>query len=241
MAADYDPRIVALYDRANPDGPDHDYYRALANRKNAQRILDLGCGTGILTVSFVSPGRSVVGVDPSPSMLAYARQRPGADNVTWIHGKATALAEGEFDFMVMTGNVAQHIIDPQWELSLNALRKAAAEGAVLAFESRNPSARAWEKWAGEAPESSQTPYGVLTEWCQTEVLDEHNVLLRSFNRFEATGELHVEENVLAFRSERQIRAQLVEAGFEVRAVYSDWKSTEFSADKPLMVFEAVAV
>ncbi|MGO3343337.1 MAG: class I SAM-dependent methyltransferase, partial [Glutamicibacter arilaitensis] len=103
MAADYDPRIVALYDRANPDGPDHDYYRALANRKNAQRILDLGCGTGILTVSFVSPGRSVVGVDPSPSMLAYARQRPGADNVTWIHGKATALAEGEFDFMVMTG------------------------------------------------------------------------------------------------------------------------------------------
>ncbi|MGP4981741.1 class I SAM-dependent methyltransferase [Glutamicibacter arilaitensis] len=241
MAADYDPRIVALYDRANPNGPDHDYYRALASRQNAQRILDLGCGTGMLTVSFTGSGRRVVGVDPSSSMLAYARQRPGAENATWIQGDATALAEGEFDFMVMAGNVAQHIIDPQWQLSLNALRKAAVKGAVLAFESRNPAVRAWEKWADEAPGSSETPYGVLTEWCQTELLDEHNVMLRSFNRFEATGELHVEETLLAFRSERQIRAQLVEAGFEVRAVYSDWKSTEFSADKPLMVFEAVAV
>lgn len=174
-------------------------------------------------------------------MLAYARQRPGAENATWIQGDATALAEGEFDFMVMTGNVAQHIIDPQWQLSLNALRKAAAKGAVLAFESRNPAVRAWEKWADEAPGSSETPYGVLTEWCQTELLDEHNVMLRSFNRFEATGELHVEETLLAFRSDQQIRAQLAEAGFEVRAVYSGWKGTEFSADKPLMVFEAVAV
>ena len=47
----YDPRIVDLYDLDNPDGPDHDFYRALADSRDARSILDLGCGTGILTVT----------------------------------------------------------------------------------------------------------------------------------------------------------------------------------------------
>lgn len=35
-AKDYDPRIVDFYDEDNPDGADHDYYRSLAQRRNAQ-------------------------------------------------------------------------------------------------------------------------------------------------------------------------------------------------------------
>lgn len=67
---DYDPRLVDLYDIDNPDGPDHDFYRALADRCAAPTILDLGCGTGMLTVSLAREGRRVVGIDPSPTMLA---------------------------------------------------------------------------------------------------------------------------------------------------------------------------
>ena len=32
----YDPRMVDFYDEDNPDGADHDYYRSLAHRRNAQ-------------------------------------------------------------------------------------------------------------------------------------------------------------------------------------------------------------
>lgn len=106
---DYDPRLVALYDLDNPDGPDHDFYRALAERIDARSVLDLGCGTGLLTTTLAREGRRVVGIDPSPAMLAMARSRPGAERVEWILGDSRAAPAGPFDLVVMTGNVAQHI------------------------------------------------------------------------------------------------------------------------------------
>ena len=44
-----DPRLVELYDSTNPRGADTDFYIQLAADLNAQTILDLGCGTGLLT------------------------------------------------------------------------------------------------------------------------------------------------------------------------------------------------
>ncbi|BDA63834.1 class I SAM-dependent methyltransferase [Actinomyces capricornis] len=159
-APDYDPRIVDLYDQDNPDGPDHDYYRALADRVDARDILDLGCGTGILTVTLAAPGRRVVGADPSTAMLDHARRRPGAAAVTWVEGDSRALACGRherFDLMILTGNAAQHIPDPEWQRTLHDLRHSCRDGAVLAFETRNPAARAWIGWAGPSPDVGAPP------------------------------------------------------------------------------------
>lgn len=233
-----DPRLVDLYDVDNPGGPDHDYYRALASKHGARRILDLGCGTGILTVTLASPGRSVVGVDPSPQMIAYARRRPGAAAVTWIEGDSSELAPGPFDLMVMTGNVAQHIPDPEWARTLSDLRAVAAPGAVLAFESRNPSSRAWEAWAREEPATRDTMFGPLTEWCTAEERDGGQVLLHFFNRFEATQEMLEEDLLLTFRDADLLTAQLAAADLEVTAIWGDWQRTPFDGDQPVMVFEA---
>ena len=40
-----------------------------------ERILDLGCGDGVLTEALVAAGASVLGVDASAEMLAVARGR----------------------------------------------------------------------------------------------------------------------------------------------------------------------
>lgn len=43
-----DPRLALIYDLDNPAGPDHDFFRSQAAETDARRIVDLGCGTGLL-------------------------------------------------------------------------------------------------------------------------------------------------------------------------------------------------
>ena len=102
-----DPRLAALYDIENSRGPDTDFYLGLAAELDAHRIIDLGCGTGLLTSELAAPGRQVVGVDPAPPMLALARQKPAVGRVEWVEGDASVLGTPEADLLVMTGNVAQ--------------------------------------------------------------------------------------------------------------------------------------
>ncbi len=242
-APDYDPRVVDLYDQDNPDGPDHDFYRALADRVAARDILDLGCGTGLLTVTLAAPGRRVVGADPSVAMLDHARRRPGAAAVTWVAGDSRALGHGRherFDLMILTGNAAQHIPDPDWQRTLHDLRRCCRDGAVLAFETRNPAARAWIGWGRAEPRRRSTAHGVLTEWFEVDELDAGRVLLRSCARIEGSGERLDHDQLLTFRGERTVRGQLADAGFEITAVWGDWRCAPFTGEQPIMVFEARA-
>lgn len=59
-----------------------------------ERILDVGCGDGVLTQKLVAAGCDVVGVDADPAMVAAAR----AKGIDARLGDARALAfDGEFD------------------------------------------------------------------------------------------------------------------------------------------------
>ncbi len=72
----YPPRVIdALVDAF---GLDH-----------ADVVIDLGCGTGQLTVPLASRVRSAVGVDPEPDMLnlaAAAARAESVGNVSWVRG-----------------------------------------------------------------------------------------------------------------------------------------------------------
>ena len=238
---DYDSRIVDLYDEDNPAGADHEYYRDLANRIDARSILDIGCGTGILTVTFAGPTRTVVGVDPSGTMIDHARRRPGAAQVNWIQGVTGDVTDSSFDLIVMTGNVAQHIKNPEWSRTLADVRARANDGAILAFESRNPATLAWESWVQSEPTQRETQHGPLQEWYEVNEQGDGQVLLRAHNLFVNTGDHVIQEELLTFRDRSTITADLDQAGFEVASVWCDWNQTPFEGQEPIMVFEALAI
>ena len=240
--ADLHPLLVELYDIDNPDGPDHDYYRSLVDHAAARAVLDLGCGTGILTVTFAAPGRRVVGIDPSPAMLHFARGRRGSEQVDWILGDSRSIPPGAHDVAVLSGNVVQHIPDGDWVRTLADLHASLRPGGLLAFESRNPSDRAWEGWTSAAPTERDTPHGRLRESFELLQADlnpagEGTVLLRSRNLLDGEDLSH--DFPLAFRSESTLVEQLDHAGFDVRAVWGDWHRAPVRERSRLLVVEAI--
>jgi SAM-dependent methyltransferase len=62
-----------------------------------QRVLEIGCGIGTATISFLREGATVTGVDLSTESLALARQRADvfgfADKVTFLEADAERLSE----------------------------------------------------------------------------------------------------------------------------------------------------
>jgi SAM-dependent methyltransferase len=235
-----DPRLVELYDLENPRGVDTDFYLSLAAELDAQRILDLGCGTGLLTRELATPGRQVIGVDPAPAMLAFARRQPGAERVRWVEGNARALGTPEADLLVMTGNVAQVFLDDaEWLNTLAAIHAALRPAGYLAFESRNPEDRAWERWNRAATfEQFDSPNGPMETWLELVRAGDDRVSFEGHNVFLSTGEVVVVKSELRFRSLEELNRTLDDSGLTVEHVYGDWKKGPLLSTSRVMIFIA---
>src|SRR5262245_11481381 len=235
-----DPRLVALYDIENSRGADTDFYLRLAADLDARTIIELGCGTGRLTLDLLGDGRQVIGVDPSGAMLAVARQKPRADQVQWVEGDAGALGTPAADLAIMTGNVAQVFLDDaEWAATLRAIQAALRLGGHLAFESRNPDDRAWERWNREATyERIDSPHGPMECWLELVSVGNGRVRFEGHNVFTATGEVVVASSELRFRSQAELIDSLTNSGFTVEHVYGDWNHGPVASTSRIMVFIA---
>lgn len=235
-----EPRLVELYDTDNPRGTDTDFYIQLAADLKAHHIIDLGCGTGLLTRELATNGRQIIGVDPAPAMLAVARRQPAANQVQWIEGTASDLGTPAADLLLMTGNVAQVFLDDaEWEATLRAIFNALRPGGYLAFESRNPADQAWERWnRAETYERINSPYGPLECWLEVVSVSNGRVHFEGHNLFTATGEIVIASSELRFRTLTELTNSLRKAGFTVEHVYGDWHRGPFVNTSRVMVFVA---
>lgn len=221
-----DPRLVAIYESVNPYGPGEqpDFYAGLAHELRARTIVDLGCGTGLITRALAARGYDTSGVEPSAAMVALARAGESGDRVRWIEGDASALRRDAADLAIMTGHVAQFFVtDESWRDALLALRRTVRPGGRLAFETRNPSARAWERWTSEHVSTVRDPLaGAIDTWTEVDSIDGDVVSFTNHYRFRATGDDIVSKARLRFRSENELRTSLADAGFEIERLYGDW-------------------
>ena len=141
------PALAEVYDTKCIGRHDHDFYLALAEELGAQRVTDLGCGTGVFAIALVQRGHETTGIDPAAAILDIARTRPGGELVTWIEGDAASAPTDSADLIIMMGHVAQYFIDDDhWHATLHELRRAIVDGGHLSFEVRNPR-RDWQsRW-----------------------------------------------------------------------------------------------
>ena len=94
-----------------------------------ERILDLGCGDGVLTEKLVALGAKVVGIDNSPDMIAGARQR-GLD-VRMMDARSI-IFDGEFD--AVFSNAALHWIKDDPDAPVAGAFRALVDGGRFVGE-----------------------------------------------------------------------------------------------------------
>ncbi|CAL9608267.1 class I SAM-dependent methyltransferase [Streptomyces sp. Tu 3180] len=93
---DWDARAAAFDDEPDHGLRDPDVRAAWAERLRAWLpgragdVLDLGCGTGSLSLLAAAQGHRVTGVDRSPAMVALAREKLAGRDAVFLVGDATA-------------------------------------------------------------------------------------------------------------------------------------------------------
>ncbi|WP_448190331.1 class I SAM-dependent methyltransferase [Azospirillum sp. sgz301742] len=144
------------------------FYKELAARILAQGggpVLEVGCGTGRLTIPLARLGMEVWAVDVSAGMLAQlraklAREEPAVQarvRVVQQDAACLALPERGFALALLPFNTLMLIPDPDEErAALAAIAAHMAPGATLAFDVMNPPTLTLEADRTPAPTEPRT-------------------------------------------------------------------------------------
>jgi SAM-dependent methyltransferase len=76
---------------------------ACLGRPHYERVLEIGCATGQLSVALGKRATEVIAMDASPRALAVARDRAGSDGIRWVLGAAPQnLPDVDADLVVLS-------------------------------------------------------------------------------------------------------------------------------------------
>ncbi|WP_421725006.1 class I SAM-dependent methyltransferase [Bauldia sp.] len=233
------PRLAAIYDRDSGWSEDRDFYLALA-RDREMRILDLGCGTGLIARAYAARGHHVTGVDPAEAMLEAGRHEPHGEAIEWVHGFAqTYASDTRFDLIIMTGNAFQVLLNDVDVLATFAtVRGQLAPGGIAVFESRNPAidwAEIWDKAeiVHRLPDGDVRITRHFLAWNGDRMTFEH--------RYRFPDETLVSRSVLRFMTAEEIDDRLDAAGLRIERLMGDWSGEPFDpASSEEMVFRVGA-
>jgi SAM-dependent methyltransferase len=103
-----------LYDSENRDlEPDGPFILSLAKELGG-RVLELGCGTGRLTIPLAENGVDIVGLDVVPGMVDLAKEKAGGLPIEWIVADVRKFQLGQkFKLIFEAGSVFHHMLTHQ--------------------------------------------------------------------------------------------------------------------------------
>jgi demethylmenaquinone methyltransferase/2-methoxy-6-polyprenyl-1,4-benzoquinol methylase len=113
------------------------YDRIAGRVEEGERVLDIGCGTGALSLRAAERGARIVGIDTNPEMLAVARKRIREAGLTErIDVREMGVAEidslerGSFD-VVMSGLCFSELGEDEIAFALWEIRRILSPGGLL--------------------------------------------------------------------------------------------------------------
>lgn len=166
------------YARYRPGYPQEffDYLKERFQLNGTGRMLDLGCGTGELSIPLAKYFRQVIAMDPEPEMIHEAKKKShdkGITNINWIDAGSDDLGnlkENIGELNLVTIGTAFHWMDR--DATLKCLASMISEdGAIVEVGTSGIKPTEWEKsakaiirkWLGETRRAGSVVYEVPDE------------------------------------------------------------------------------
>lgn len=203
-----------------------------ADLDGVRRVLDVCCGTGLMTAELSSRGYAMSGLDASAAMLAEARVRLGSDvplaEVALPDLRDEPGLAGPFDAMVSTFDGFNYLDESALRLTLRRLAERLRPGGWLVFDVH---AEAILAVVRDNPVILGDRDDV--RWAVTYVVDEDARTCRSIMRWESDlrpGESFVEEHLQYLHSADVVSAALSGAGLELVSVTDEYTDSPLGPD-----------
>jgi ubiquinone/menaquinone biosynthesis C-methylase UbiE len=69
------PKLARVYDSFNSFTEDEGFWLNIVKKNGVKNIVDLGCGTGLLTCELAKLGYKTIGIDPASPMIEIAQKK----------------------------------------------------------------------------------------------------------------------------------------------------------------------
>lgn len=201
-----------------------------------KRVLELGCGTGRVTIPLALQGLEVSGIDIEESMLARAREKAAQDgaSVEWVHGDIRDFDLGkQFDAVIFPANSIAHMLDNQSvEACLACVRRHLTDNGRFIFQAFNPILQVFTRDPNQRypVDEFEDLHGrgrvtVTESNIYDQVLQINNI--KWYYLFHDTGEEIVKDLPLRMYFPQELDSLLRHNGFEIIAKYGDFNGTPF--------------
>ena len=138
----------------------------------------------------------------------------------------------------MTGHAFQVLVsDDEIRAALRAIRSALVPGGVLAFETRNPPAREWERWTPEHGVEFSDRDGTAVRFeseVETPVVGDVVRFTNSYRRAD-WERAERSRSTLRFLAADALASFLAAAGFVIEAQYGDWDRSPLVTSSPEII------
>src|SRR5258705_9073817 len=94
-----------------------------------QRVLDVGCGTGVITAAAAKLGATCIGLDPAETYLEFARRQRSCPNASYELGDAHHIGHPDASFDAVVSTLALDVI-PDAERVAEEMRRGEPTGGT---------------------------------------------------------------------------------------------------------------
>ena len=132
-----------------------------ASIHSGQRVLDVGCGTGVVAITAARLGAKVTGIDLTPELVSHARENANIANVVveWQEGDVESLPFVDSSFDVVVSQFA-HMFGPRPEIAIREMLRVLKPGGRIAFATWPPELLVGRSFSLVSRYASPPPPGV---------------------------------------------------------------------------------